>query len=389
MKLRCPCCPLGLSRFKLKGKDFYACTEHGILAGGGAIQTFFKDRQLADDLVSRIKSKASGLESARRCPLCSGPFLAFKTETFSFVQVDACARCHAFWFDNGEWESLKAAAHVEPANPGEIDRAFAPKPKSKVKISRQATGLIDIQEVPWKGQFADFEESKHIKTRPPILTYMFVFFALIATLMAFSQPGLYERWAFVPTDPLANLGMRLVSSLFFELHYAYLLVSILALITVGDDVEDEIGHGEMLQLFLLSGLAGNAVYAISGGTVMSTGMGPAVAGLIAYYGIRFPNNRLRTTLTPHRYRYGVGEYQDYSRNWLFGRRRVGVVREFVPGETLTQVSISAQAFLIFYILWVAFGFYFNFTAGVEVMPVNFAAQAGGLAFGALYTFLRK
>jgi membrane associated rhomboid family serine protease len=346
-----------LSRFSLQGRIFYACPDHGILADAGSVQAFLKDRALADFCLSRFTAADSEFrQSQRRCPQCARGFSTFVTKTFSFVHVDVCRRCRVFWFDSGEWEQVKAAHYQAPIPQESFEAA---KRRERPRLNER--DWLEREQFSWAAAVMPLEESTRLKVRPPILTYTIAIFSFFTTAMALSRPGLFARWAFLPQAPFAQGGTRLITSLFLHADWRHWCGNVVFLAMMGDDCEDEIGHWDFLKLFVLSGLAGHALYLSTGMQNPAVGMSGAVAGIMSFYGIRYPDNRIRRAI---RFRH---------------RHRSFYHRFF-------QFNISARALLAGYVSYNILMFYLQQQGAAG--SVNYAAHVGGFALGAILALRR-
>lgn len=356
MRRQCPACPEILSRFSLKQNNFYCCREHGLLVSAPVIKGFFKDQIIAEHCLRQISEPVQNLRASQRCcPECQKNFYTFTTPTFSHVHIDICRTCRVFWFDQGEWENLKEASFHGT-------RSSAPSSEVKrPKLQTHKASAIEISEdVQWINFLMPLEESTRRKTTPAAVTYTICFMAFLATAMAMRQTRLFEQWAFLPQDFFARYGLTHVTSLFVHGSLLHFLSNAVFLLITGDDAEDEMGHWEFLQLFFLSGVFGHLVYALSGGVLPSVGMSGAVAGVMSYYAIRFPNHR------------------------------ISIARMFSWGLQfkLYKISFSARAFVGLYIVTNLAGFFFQVKSGGGG-ETNYAAHVGGFVFGGLWALHRR
>jgi len=107
----------------------------------------------------------------------------------------------------------------------------------------------------------------------------------------------------VPRRLLAHPNLwqwsTLFSSMFLHGGWAHLFSNMLALYIFGDNVEDRLGSGRYLALYLLSGLAAAAVHiAFNPASPLPTvGASGAISGVLAAYMIFFPSSRV-ITLVP-------------------------------------------------------------------------------------------
>ena len=135
-------------------------------------------------------------------------------------------------------------------------------------------------------------------------------------------PGFLSRWAFTPAN-LSAVGSvadavraaeTLVTSLFLHASLLHLAGNLAFLLVFGDDVEDEVGAGRFLGLFLGSGvLASLAHWALEPRSeVPLVGASGAIAGVLAVFLILHPGARLRGVLPV-----GCLVLPARTRAWLF------------------------------------------------------------------------
>lgn len=111
------------------------------------------------------------------------------------------------------------------------------------------------------------------------------------------------RFGVVPARLLAGdhpLGwMTLVTSMFLHGGWAHLFSNVLALYIFGDNVEDRLGSGRYLFLYLASGLAAGGVHILFNptSTIPAIGASGAISGVLAAYLLFFPTARV-ITLVP-------------------------------------------------------------------------------------------
>ncbi len=355
MQRQCPACPLPLARFTLKGLRFHSCPEHGILVPAENLKAFFKDPELADSCLAHLNpSSESVADTERRCPECRNGFQKFTTKTFSHVWIDVCRRCRVYWFDQGEWESVKSADF----HPGVGQHL----PRERVKFPSGGEDFVSLRiQGNLAGMFIPLEESQRVKRRPPIVTVFIIAFAAIITGMALKNYGLYERWVYDPAQPFRNLGMSQLTGLLLHGSWRHWFSNSAFLWMVGDDVEDEAGHWEFFKLFALSGAAGSLFYSFMGGSAPSVGMSGAVSGVMLYYAIRFPNHRFTIT-------------------------------RLYPSETFkfstVGLSVAAPALMVLYFASDLIGLWWQYEMGGGGR-VNYAAHVGGAVTGMAYAFFTK
>ncbi len=114
-------------------------------------------------------------------------------------------------------------------------------------------------------------------------------------------PGstLEQQLALWPGQWRANPGSpaqwpHLLGYMFLHGGWLHLGGNLLVLFVFGDNVEDALGHGRFLLLYLLAGLAGGALHALLGTDpeVPLVGASGAIAGLMAAYLLLYPRAKL-------------------------------------------------------------------------------------------------
>lgn len=93
--------------------------------------------------------------------------------------------------------------------------------------------------------------------------------------------------------------LTLVTSMFLHGGWAHLFSNVLALYIFGDNVEDRLGSGRYLLLYLVSGLAAGIVHIVFNptSTIPAIGASGAISGVLAAYFLFFPTARV-ITLVP-------------------------------------------------------------------------------------------
>ena len=131
-----------------------------------------------------------------------------------------------------------------------------------------------------------------------------VIFILIALNVAFflvelsSGDAFVEKWAFIPSQFMANPGrefLTLFTSMFMHAGWLHLGGNMLYLWIFGDNVEDRFGHIKFTIFYLLCGLAATfAQLAFSlGSNVPNLGASGAIAGVLGAYILMFPQGKVR------------------------------------------------------------------------------------------------
>lgn len=111
---------------------------------------------------------------------------------------------------------------------------------------------------------------------------------------------------YVPWNLVAGLGTGYVpaaaalvpifTSMFLHASWLHLIFNMWALWIFGDNVEDYLGHGLYLVLYLVSGIAAALLHTLFnvGSTIPSVGASGAIAGVMGAYFVLYPRARVLT-----------------------------------------------------------------------------------------------
>lgn len=113
-------------------------------------------------------------------------------------------------------------------------------------------------------------------------------------------PARYTDGSIGSQFSLLEQALPFLSSMFLHGGWIHLLGNMWTLWIFGDNVEDRLGHGKFLLLYLLSGLAAAALHIFTNvGSVLPTiGASGAVAGVMGAYIRFFPRARVHTVIPP-------------------------------------------------------------------------------------------
>jgi membrane associated rhomboid family serine protease len=116
-------------------------------------------------------------------------------------------------------------------------------------------------------------------------------FAYVLSLPASDGYLWTQRVVFVPVEASWTTA---TTSLFLHENGVHLALNVIALWIFGDNVEDQLGHGRFLTLYLLAGYAAWAasLWATPASTVPLAGANGAIAGLMGAYFVMFPRSRV-------------------------------------------------------------------------------------------------
>jgi len=202
----------------------------------------------------------------------------------------------------------------------------------------------------------------------PTLNYAIIVLNVLMFLVELSMgrelDNFFQVFGFVPRIFFLYLGEGNVSgaaipifaSLFLHGGWFHLIGNMWTLYIFGDNVEDTLGHGKYLVLFLMSGAAACFAQLLSnpGSSMPMVGASGAIAGVMGAYFSLFPGARILT---------------------------------LIPVLFFVIIEVPAYVFLgIWFLLQFFFGTFSILGAGAEG-GVAFWAHVGGFIFGYLFLYI--
>ena len=241
--------------------------------------------------------------SPRRCPSCGAPFAAVRAPRGKDgATVEACSSCRLLWFDRADAE-LPAARAASP-------HAFIRKASSRrladaiaESAARSAPDDMAYGEpeqwwqwlAGWLGLPLLYDEDGAGRTAWVARAFALACVAAgVAALVG--PPDLVGRMAFDFADPLRSGGLTIVSSAFAHVGPFHLLANLWFLLLIGGAAERDLGHGRFALLLVSAHVGGLLGLACAGEQRLVVGASGAIAGAIAYFGLRFPKRRIGVLL---------------------------------------------------------------------------------------------
>lgn len=258
----------------------------------------------------RDRALQAGAPEGPPCPACGRAMRAASlADGQGTLALDLCPRCRLVWFDPTEMGRF-----LPPSPPADPPAPELP-PEARVVLAtweaRRIRERADAEERVAEGTFGDgpaepwqwipavlglpTEVGERPRRRLPWATWGSAVILLVLGLAGLDATGQNARaLGFLPADPWRGMGLTWVSSLVMHGGLWHLLSNLYFLVVFGDDVEDVLGPWRFGLLFLVAGLAGNALHGLLDPRpqVPLIGASGAVSGLLAFYGLRFPRARV-------------------------------------------------------------------------------------------------
>ncbi len=304
----CPRCNNKLDRFCADGGVSWQCPECG-----GLLATLpFLRRRLSVEAANRIWQTARESEpesSSRECPFCGKDMVRVQTEFDGHdIELDACLRCQAFWFDKGELEALPEAP---PPPPPETAPELSPETKEKL-VAAQMQFIQERAEMdPELG--ASTDDATSGLPLPESFPWATLFISVVSVV----------AWV---TAPLATCGSYPRSDRTFWL---MLLVLGRQSWVFGRGAEVELGGIRLLALWAASALVAGVVHVVAGEELVLLGLSLAIEshfGILVWLALAFPTARAAS------WGRGVSSMR-FSRYWIplpFFAVMWGLICVFLP-----------------------------------------------------------
>ncbi len=192
------------------------------------------------------------------------------------VEVEMCAHCRLIWFDSGDL--LRTLRAKKP------DEVYTKEDVISQGAERKTDRVLR-------------EEGANVWATDDYFPRQTVYLLLVAALMmpfVTQYPDLSTFLGLSPARPFHLLGATWLTSFFFHHHYFDFLSTGLWLLFVGAFVEQKMGVGKYLRLFVVAGLVARFQYLI-GGTFRDPvfiGLKASVLAVTAYALCSFPYQRV-------------------------------------------------------------------------------------------------
>jgi membrane associated rhomboid family serine protease len=230
--------------------------------------------------------------------------------------LDVCTTCHLVWFDTNEYQEMpKKTFEQKKENLSPKAReAIALSNLELYKIKKDAEDMQISEEGPdniWELLLAYFgfpvEYDEVGLSQKPIVTWILsALIALISVAAFFDLEKIVNNWGMIPEQFGRHFGLTFISSFFLHGGLLHLVGNLYFLLIFGDNVEDFLGKYKYLLLIFLAAIIGAALHIISDvhSTIPCIGASGGISGVLAYYALRFPQNRIGLLIGFGWYKFG-------------------------------------------------------------------------------------
>ncbi len=221
------------------------------------------------------------------------------------VYLDVCPTCRLVWFDTNEYQTLpKIPVEEEEENLSPKARELLALSKLELYKQRQQAADLRLSDTDGPDNYGELllaflgfpvEYDETGISRKPIITW--VLSALVAAVSIaafFNLKELVNNWGLIPAEFDRHYGLTFISSFFLHGDVFHLLGNLYFLFVFGDNVEDFLGKGRYLLLIFLAMIVGDILHIIGdpNSAIPCIGASGGISGIITYYALRFPHNRV-------------------------------------------------------------------------------------------------
>ena len=315
----CASCESTMSRRQGPTGRFWMCDQCGSrLATMG-----FLHKSLERAPLSRLwqDARAGRGCSGRDCPSCRRsmqeiPLLLEPEEAAvgqaALLDIDVCPSCHLVFFDADELEQLPVqpvglkrrerapVRHQSPRSDAPLP-AMDPLLEAKLEqIKREGGASVDLSGPKMLLSFlVPVEVDAPAVSTVPVVTWATAALMVLTAIVTFGDLGpAVADWGYVPSDPLRNGGLTLITSFLLHGGVGHLLGNLWFLLLFGDNVEDLLGTRRYLAVLGGAALLGIVLHTMADptSTVPLVGASGGISGLMLLYAARFPHAKLGMTV---------------------------------------------------------------------------------------------
>lgn len=207
------------------------------------------------------------------------------------VILDQCPACLGLWFDGGELGQVSEALRNQNIHP--LLQTSLPPPQADRPASSWLWAFMFLTGLP--------VEENHPRRKFPIVVAVLLGLCVLCFLLELVAPNpqaFLQTHGLVPSRAFSGSLLPWLSHLFLHGGPWHLIGNLYFLWVFGDNVEDRLGPGRFVLLYLASGLAAAALQVALQRQVdlPLVGASGAISGVMAAYAVLFPHARLTSLI---------------------------------------------------------------------------------------------
>ncbi len=365
----CPDCQGSLLQTKSRN-GVYSCCQG---CGGRSATVALLRRKLERPIVNSLWQKAlnGSFPKHKQCFGCGTMMSEVSVDCDDgFQLIDVCTHCHTVWFDSGEYEKFPKLPEPKNEYTGmsmKAREAIANMKIERINAQAEAEKCWDGEpEEWWQWILAFFGmpiEHDRSSIKIPYLTWLFALLVIVISVASFSNlQAITGEFGLIPAELSRYSGLTFITSIFLHADYVHLLSNMYFFIIFGDDVEESLGWFTFIMLLFSAAVAGGLAHCLVDprAQIPCIGASGAISGVMAYYALQFPKNKIGLMLILFRYA--------------------------MSGKPWIYVKISA---VWMFIIWVGLQIFgvSNQIAGIS--NVSAVAHVGGASVGICFWLIKK
>lgn len=274
IQARCPRCRVSLERRTPAGVVFYGCPT----CRGFAIEVEALKTLLPANEVDAIWKEAAGAGDVG-CSHCDMAMESVvRRQGLGTVALDVCRSCQMLWLDAGEWQDVDSNSERK-SGVIQVERA---RDVGTLKILATLVGL-------------PVEREKDMFHSRPWITWATIALCVVASIWGFfNEEFALKYFAHYSSQKFPVSQLTALTSFFLHGGVLHLVFNMYAFWMFGDNVEDHLGKWRYVALLVCATLFGDMLADLLDprlSDLPGVGASGGIAGLIAYYLVRFPQRR--------------------------------------------------------------------------------------------------
>ncbi len=294
----CPSCKTSLNKNGITFGLFWVCPS----CNGRALTLEVIRKTIPRPMVNLLwqRVRSGQYAGTRQCPACKRRMLEIpiinkeKTE-----YIDVCTSCHLIWFDPHEFEHLPKVEIQKSQEPLLSTKAREALARARLEVLRKEQKHQEMSNSSpdhwWEVIIALFGVPVEYNYTPlkhrPIVTWSLAAAITLVSFIAFQDLNTaVANLGMIPAQFTRYLGFTFISSFFLHGGFLHLIGNLYFLLVFGDNTEDVLGKHNYLLLIAIAALVGNIAHILGDpdSTIPCIGASGGIAGIMAYYCLRFP-----------------------------------------------------------------------------------------------------
>ena len=344
----CPRCSLNMTKRHVGQMGQYICLGcYGIVASVSVLERFLSGPERID-FMQRARAAEVGKAPCSHCR--QRMRIVWHRKGEQNLELDYCSSCSLLWFDSGEWKSFEeSSGRAEKPLSGPAVHDYA---KALLQMDRDSHQNRDAYKFESKSAESPVkvalglgliglpvEEENDVFYEKPWVTWGLIlacFAAYFATVKTGS--GVIEAFGYYARGSIPSQLGHAITSFFLHGGVWHLLGNMYFLWIFGDNVEDEIGKSNYLGFLALATISGAFLAAKSDPRMIDVplvGASGGIAGLVAFYLLRFPRRRFIVRIA---YVFSTAVPSLFFGIFFFSKDLIGIAKQLAGATNVSHLA---------------------------------------------------